>query len=155
MGIVRGVEYMHKLDIIHGKLKIVRHSAPRMGHTLIFVQTNILVDARGNARIAGLGVSFLSSAIPGVDIDRLFHGTAPELVDPQCFGLTDTGTTKESDVYAFGVMAWEVSPTPECPIGKLLNKAGPLDFCWASPIFRRGRGCGGLFDVEWSSTTSS
>ena len=47
--------------------------------------------------------------MPGVDIDRFFHGTAPELVDPQRFQLTDTGPTTASDVYAFGVLAWEVS----------------------------------------------
>ena len=47
--------------------------------------------------------------MPGVDIDRFFHGAAPELVDPQRFRLTDTGATTASDVYAFGVLAWEVS----------------------------------------------
>ena len=52
--------------------------------------------------------------MPGVDIDRFFHGAAPELVDPQRFGLTNAGTTKESDAYAFGVLALEVSLTPEC-----------------------------------------
>ena len=120
----RGVKYIHKPGIVHGNLKIVCSSAPRIGHTLIFVQTNILVNARGHVRLTGLGVSFLSSAMPGVGIDRFFHGTAPELADPQRFGLTNTGTTKESDVYAFGVLAWDVSPTTKCLKGKLLNEAG-------------------------------
>ena len=44
-------------------------------------------------------------------MDTFFHGAAPELVNPQRFGLIDTGTTKASDMYAFGVLAWEVSPT--------------------------------------------
>lgn len=105
------MEYMHKLNVAHGNLKAV---CPFLrlycGHALILVQTNILVDARGHARIAGLGVSFLLSAMPGVDVDRFFHGAAPELVDPQRFGLTDARTTKASDMYAFGVLAWEVSP---------------------------------------------
>ena len=61
-----------------------------------------------------------------MDIDRFFHGTAPELVDHQRIGLTDTGTTKESDAYAFGVLAWEASPTPECPMGKPLNGVRPF-----------------------------
>ena len=75
--------------------------------------------------------------MPGVDIGRFFHGTAPELVDPQRFGLTDTGTTKESDVHAFWVLAWDVSPTIECLKGKLLNEVGLLlDFRWASSILR-------------------
>ena len=56
-----------------------------------------------------------------MDIDRFFHGAAPELVNPQHFGLTDTGATKASDIYAFGVLAWEVSPTLEYLVSKLLN----------------------------------
>lgn len=44
-----------------------------------------------------------------MDIDRFFYGAAPELADHERFGLTDTGVTKASDVYAFGVLAWEVS----------------------------------------------
>jgi len=54
-------------------------------------------------------VTLLPSGIPGVDIDRFFYGAAPELVDHERFGLTDTGSTTASDVYAFGVLAWEVS----------------------------------------------
>ena len=78
-------------------------------HALTSAQTNILIDAHGNARIAGLGVACLQSATSVVDIDRFFHGAAPELVYPQSSGLIDTGPTKESDMYAFGVLAWEVS----------------------------------------------
>lgn len=72
-------------------------------------QTNILVDPQGHARIAGLGVALISSPMPGVDIDRFFHGAAPELVNPQHVGSSGTGATKASDVYALAVMAWEVS----------------------------------------------
>lgn len=57
--------------------------------------------------------------MPGVDIDRSFYGAAPELVNPQRLGLTDTGATKESDIYAFGVLVWEVSPILECLTGDL------------------------------------
>lgn len=128
---------MHKLHIVHGNLKIVCSTTPCISHKLIFVQTNILIDAHGHARVAGLGVSFLSSPVPGVDVDRFFHGTAPELVDPQRFGLTDTRTTKESDVYAFGVMAWEVSPKPECPrTNYSTERAFFVDLWWASSVLR-------------------
>ena len=77
---------------------------------LILAQTNILVDASGRARVAGLGAAVLPSAMPGVDIDSFFPGAAPELVGPQHLGLVDTGATKDSDMYAFGVLAWEASP---------------------------------------------
>jgi serine/threonine protein kinase len=82
--IARGVEYMHELNIVHKSLKIVYpllHLHP--GHALTSIQTDILVDHDGHARVAGLGVALLPSTMPGVDIDRFFHGAAPELIEPQ------------------------------------------------------------------------
>ena len=108
--IARGVEHMHKLNVVHGNLKSVRHfHYLHSSHGLTFFQTNILIDPEGHARIAGLGVALISSPVPGVDIDRSFHGAAPELVDPQHVGSSNTGATKASDVYAFAVLSWEVS----------------------------------------------
>jgi len=46
--------------------------------------------------------------MPAMDIDRSFHGAAPELIDPRRWGVTDAGATMASDVYAFAVLAWEV-----------------------------------------------
>jgi len=66
------------------------------------------VGGDGHARIAGLGTASILRAMPGVDVDRLFHGAAPELIDPQRWGSTDPGATTASDVYAFAVLAWEV-----------------------------------------------
>ena len=63
----------------------------------------------GRAYIAGLGAASTPSTVLAVDVDRSFHGAAPELIDPQRFRLTDSGATMASDVYAFGVLAWEVS----------------------------------------------
>ena len=113
---------MHKLGFVHGNLKIVCHfSPPHFDHALTFVQSNILVDSSRNARVAGLGVASNRSPMPEVEIDRSFYGAAPELVYPQRFGLTDSGATKESDIYAFGVLAWEVSLTLERLVCNLLN----------------------------------
>ena len=103
------MERIHKLNIVHGSLKIVHSSAPHVGHALTFFQTNILVDPNGHARIAGLGVALISSPMPGVDIDRFFHGAAPELVSPQRPSSSNTGATKPSDVYAFAILSLEVS----------------------------------------------
>jgi len=75
----------------------------------MFFQTNVLVDADGHTSLAGLGTASIPSIVPGTDVDRFFHGAAPELIDPQHFQLTNTGATDASDVYAFGVLAWEVS----------------------------------------------
>lgn len=131
------MDYLHRLSITHGNLKrVCSFLHLHFDRELMSVQTNILIDARGRARVAGLGVAFLRSAMPGVDIDRFFHGAAPELVDPQRFGVTDTGATKASDAYAFGVLAWEVGLILECLVDELLNGADVfLRFSPAEPRF--------------------
>lgn len=62
----------------------------------------------GHVRFAGLGTASILRAMPGVDVDRSFHGAAPELIDPQRWGSMDPGATMASDVYAFAILAWEV-----------------------------------------------
>ena len=103
------MQYLHSMDVPHGNIRTVRSLFYLFSHTLISSQTNVLVDADEHVHIGGLGVALLPSYTPGVDNDRFFLGAAPELADPGRFGLTDTGATKSSDVYAFGVLAWEVS----------------------------------------------
>jgi hypothetical protein len=78
-------------------------------HALTFVQTNMLVGADGHIRVAGFGAASSPSAVSRVDVDSFFHGAAPELIEPQRFRLINTVATTASDVYAFGVLAFEVS----------------------------------------------
>jgi len=104
------VSDIHSANVVHGNLKIVRTFLHlHFGHALTFVQTNILVNAGGHIRIAGLGAASIPPNLPWLDVDRFFQGAAPELIDPQRFGFVGTEITKASDVYAFGVIAWEVS----------------------------------------------
>jgi len=78
-----------------------------------------------------------------VDIDTgSLYGAAPELVDPQRFGLTDSGPIKESDVYALGVLTWQVSLILERLIGDLFNRVRIfLGFRGASSILQREYDC--------------
>ena len=41
--------------------------------------------------------------------DLLTSSSAPELLHPEAFGLSDARSTKPSDVYAFGVLAYQVN----------------------------------------------
>ena len=90
-------------------------------HALTFFQNNVLVDGCGHARIAGLGTASILRAMPGMDVDRSFHGAAPELIDPQRWGFTDPGVTMASDVYAFAILAWEVRMEFVASLNRPLN----------------------------------
>lgn len=77
-----------------------------------FVQRNILVDSNGVARLGGLGSAFalsLPASWSDIGAERLFCGIAPELINPHTFGLVHARTTKATDMFAFGMLAWEVS----------------------------------------------
>jgi hypothetical protein len=119
-------------------------------HALTFIQTNILVDADGHTRVAGLGATSIPSTTPRVEVDRFFHGAAPELIEPRRFRLTNTGATTASDVYAFGVLAFEVS-REHVHVSNSQTKRD-LDLCWTSSIPRQGQRRRGVFDVEGTST---
>ena len=90
-------------------------------HVLTFSQTNVLVGGE-HAYIAGLGTASILRAMLGEDVDRSFHGAAPELIDPQRWGSTDPGATMASDVYAFAILVWEVRLEFWASPSRLLNR---------------------------------
>ena len=79
-------------------------------------QANILVDKDGAPRIGGLGNAFIlpnpaaRTAEDRMGTNRLSCACAPELIVPgTSWDATDPKPrTKASDMYAFGVMAFEV-----------------------------------------------
>lgn len=90
-------------------------------HQIIHVrptsQTNILVDKDGTPRIASLESAYIlphPTALVVEDskavTDRIFRSLAPEFSGPGLSSDTadHTHSTKASDMYAFGVMAFEV-----------------------------------------------
>lgn len=93
-----------------------------------------MVDLDGTARIAGLGsASFLghATAQPETRVEEPCRGSAPELMHPEEFGLSHPHiATKASDIYAFGVLAWEVRVLTELP--KLLAETTSVGFHGAS-----------------------
>lgn len=110
MEIARAVECLHRAGVAHKNIKTVSSSLCLFSYTLTsFSQSNVFVDAHDHAHLGGLGVAHLLSGTTVVEIDKSFHGAAPELVDNERCGSTDTGATTASDIYAFAVLAWEVS----------------------------------------------
>lgn len=77
-----------------------------------FLQMNVLVDSEGTPRIAGLGSASVDlQSCPEAWSEgphELTRCRAPELVNPEGFGLSKPQTTRASDVYALGVLAYQV-----------------------------------------------
>jgi hypothetical protein len=82
---------------------LVTHNSP-----LPTYQANILVDKKGAALVAGLGSASIPSHSAGrtaedmTSAGGLSRSDAPEVVRGSSL------PTKASDMYAFGLMAWEV-----------------------------------------------
>jgi len=94
----RGLSYLHDMDIVHGDLK----------------GANILINGKRKACIADFGVAAFSYTdrtvfIPTQSTDTMsIRWTAPEISDPEMFGLERARITKPSDVYALSMVMWEV-----------------------------------------------
>ena len=83
-----------------------------------FAQTNILIDSDFRPRLTDYGLVAImsdpntvdpsSTTSPSVGTVRY---TAPELFSPASFGLHSSNPTKKSDIYAFGVVTYQVGIT--------------------------------------------
>ena len=82
------------------------------------MQTNIVIDANFHARLTDYGLTAIvsdpntvepgSTTSPSVGTVRYM---SPELLNPGGFEMSDSNPTKESDIYAFGVVTYQVSVT--------------------------------------------
>jgi hypothetical protein len=99
-------------------------------------QENVLVDCDGAARIAGLGSAFVPKN-HGIwserDADLRSYGTAPELLRPDP-PQSRPQPTKESDIYAFALLAWEVSYFYRRSFKHSLNRTNPQLFAGHVPF---------------------
>ncbi|CAM9406825.1 unnamed protein product, partial [Ectocarpus sp. 8 AP-2014] len=92
-----GMAFLHSKSTVHGDLK----------------SANVLLDGRGRAKIGDFGTSRWAqntdrstglatyTTNPGPSAHISFAWTAPEVLESQ-------ETSKASDVYSFGMVAWEV-----------------------------------------------
>ncbi|THH29171.1 hypothetical protein EUX98_g5016 [Antrodiella citrinella] len=91
-----GMKYLHDEGIVHGDL----HAG------------NILLDERGHACLTDFGMSLIAEAT-GYNYGSIHGGgairwQAPELIDPDEFGLTGTRPTTQSDVFLVACTAVEL-----------------------------------------------
>ena len=72
-------------------------------------QINIRIDDQGVAKMAGFASATLSNiASEDDDLPVKPRWCSPEIIHPDAFGLTKAKATKASDMYAFGMLAYEV-----------------------------------------------
>ncbi|KAF9641818.1 kinase-like protein, partial [Thelephora ganbajun] len=98
--VTRGLRYLHKCGIVHGDLK----------------GTNILIKngATPQACISDFGFSTLTPTMSFVmpasmdECKGTWSHMAPELLHPEKFGLRDGRVSKQADIYAFGMVVYEV-----------------------------------------------
>lgn len=94
--VLRGLRYLHERSIVHGDLK----------------GANILIAPGGRACLSDFGFSCISdpnilqwtSLESSVSAGGTVRWKAPELIDPE----KDGTPTKESDIYAFGCVCYEI-----------------------------------------------
>lgn len=87
--IATGMNYLHKLGVIHRDLKL----------------GNVVLDQYDRAKITDFGLSVVKSASQtSMKLDEC--GT-PQYMAPESFGLVPMFSTK-SDVYAFAIILWEL-----------------------------------------------
>jgi serine/threonine protein kinase/tetratricopeptide (TPR) repeat protein len=89
--VCRGIQHIHDLDIIHGDLK----------------PENILVGSEGEPRVTDFGLAkMVGDAVPRAQ-DGMGEGT-PAYMSPEQFTDAYGESTKKSDVYALGVILYEL-----------------------------------------------
>lgn len=94
--IALGLAYLHAEGVVHGDL----HAG------------NILVDGNGALRLGDFGMSLIAEGT-GYNYGSLHGGgatrwSAPELFEPEEFGLESSRPTFKSDIYAFACICIEV-----------------------------------------------
>lgn len=106
-----GLDYLHSRGVIHGDLRPVCISFDSLSLSLVFTkrQQNILVNAKGNACITDFGLATVTrgnGATGYGDLVARSHNSlwaAPET-------LNDARTSKEADMFSYGLVAVEVPP---------------------------------------------
>ena len=121
--VAQGVQYVHSEGIVHGDLHGVSVLASNSQPVyLIFDQGNVLLDSDLSCKITDFGSSRHFETVVSRSTRALtINFAAPELFglcikcgEPQCNGCYEgdekehRGKTRETDVYAFGCLYYEV-----------------------------------------------
>jgi len=102
--IALGLKYLHEEGIVHGDLR----------------GANILIDSDWTVKLADFGLSLFAEGTSnsfGSARGGAVRWLAPELIDPESFGVESTRPTYASDVYSFACTVIELY-TSEAPFAR-------------------------------------
>ncbi|RYE85343.1 MAG: hypothetical protein EOO65_00600 [Methanosarcinales archaeon] len=107
--VARGLRYLHAHGIVHADLK----------------PDNILLDARGTAHLSDFGLAIRrSEGMANTQLSALGMRGTPLYMDPTLASVSASARTW-SDMYSFGVLAWEVlTMQSPCPADGVLPALG-------------------------------
>ena len=114
---VQGLKYIHDADLAYGDLKGVRVPVPFLNAQCTDVEkANILIKNEEPPRACLADFGFMtmvlgpdhSTSVHAVAEGGTFSFMAPELLAPVNFGLESLISTREADVFAFGLVVLQV-----------------------------------------------
>ena len=105
--VASGLQYLHSRNVIHGDLKGVRdYSRSRFTAVLILVQSNIVVDADGGARIMDFRSAMVILDVDSGQADSSQHARSRQWSAPEVLG--GGATSKETDIFSLAMVMIEV-----------------------------------------------
>ena len=113
--VASGLEYLHHQPFVHSDIKSVSVGPFALHHWLTVLQGNVLIDSNRTARIGDFGLTnvttsaSISMALSTPSGGGTCRWMAPELLKSDDAGGASPKPSKESDVYAFGMLAYEVN----------------------------------------------
>ncbi|PSR75353.1 hypothetical protein PHLCEN_2v9216, partial [Hermanssonia centrifuga] len=92
--IICGLSFLHAENIVHGDLR----------------GSNVLIDDEGHVLLSdyGLAVHDSRTSTHPLSPPELTPWLAPELLDPEAFGLPTSRPTYVSDIYGYACVSWEL-----------------------------------------------
>ena len=112
---MRGLQYLHSIELAHGNLKGVRFPNGFQIPALTLLQRNVLISDGGRACLADIGLTKVAGDLDSPATPATPSGTTtarwspPELLNPERFGSRGGGPTTKSDIYSMGMTIYEVS----------------------------------------------
>ena len=107
-----GLHYLHEHGVVHGDLKGVCRLSPIPFHSQNLQDNILITNAPVRACLADFGFSTLAPSVLGKTSTMTTGGTplymAPELLNPEKFGEKRARLTQPADMYAFGMVIYEV-----------------------------------------------